>query len=129
MEVKKCKSCHEVIEGRRDKLYCSDYCKSAFHYQKNLDKTPSIYEHIDKQLKLNRRILQAHNLSGKSTIRAEKLLSTAFDPHYFTHYWKNQRGQVYLFCYDVGFLKLKENGQVKYVIVDWQKKMKPSNTI
>ena len=62
MEVKKCKSCHEVIEGRRDKLYCSDYCKSAFHYQKNLDKTPSVYEHIDKQLKLNRRILKAHNL-------------------------------------------------------------------
>jgi len=71
-------------------------------------------------LKLNRKILKSFNKAGKSTVRKEKMMEEGFDPKYFTHYWKNQKGQVYLFCYEYGFLNLVENNQSKYLLVRWQ---------
>ncbi|TLP71173.1 hypothetical protein ES765_19935 [Maribacter sp. ACAM166] len=48
------------------------------------------------------------------------LLELGFDPKFFTLYWKNQKGEVYLFIYKYGFLKKPENGKDKYVLVTWQ---------
>ena len=124
---RKCQHCHQPIEGRVDKLFCDDQCRASFHYAKNKNKKKTLFARIDRQLKLNRRLLKHFNQAGKSTIRAQKLLDAGFDPHYFTHYWKNQAGNVYLFCYDVGFLKLKENDKVKYILIEWQDYMKPSS--
>jgi len=64
--------------------------------------------------------LKLYNKAGKATLRKEVLLEEGFNPRYFTHYWKNQKGQVYLFCYEYGFLALKENKREKYVLVKWQ---------
>ena len=50
-------------------------------------------------------------------------MQEGFNPKFFTHYWKNKKGQVYLFCYDYGFLDLKDSGKAKYLIVEWQKYM------
>jgi len=41
----------------------------------------------------------------KATVRAEKLIEFGFNPGYFTHFWKNTKGDVYLFVYEYGFLK------------------------
>jgi len=117
---RKCLDCNKEIEGRIDKKFCSEYCKSAYHYKKNQDKEKSLFNEIDKQLKLNRRILKDFNRAGKATVRKQVLLATGFNPKYFTHYWKNSNGQVYLFCYEYGFLALKENQKDKYVLVQWQ---------
>jgi hypothetical protein len=43
-----------------------------------------------------------------------------FNPKYFTHYWKNKKGNVYLFCYEFGFLETQEQNKKKYVLVQWQ---------
>tara|TARA_X000000950_G_C13500975_1_gene491749 strand:+ start:170 stop:550 length:381 start_codon:yes stop_codon:yes gene_type:complete len=115
-----CLNCDEALKGRAGKLFCNNYCKSNYHYVKNKPNPQSIFSKIDKQLKLNRRLLQKFNQAGKSTIRKEKMLQAGFNPSIFTHYWKNKKGQVYLFCYDVGFLELEENGKTKYVLVDYQ---------
>jgi hypothetical protein len=80
----------------------------------------TLFARIDRQLKLNRRLLKHFNHSGKSTIRVQKLKDAGFNPNYFTHYWKNSSGKVYLFCYDVGFLKVKEKSLDKYLLIDWQ---------
>ena len=123
-EVKNgCLNCGEEIVGRKGKKYCGEYCKSNFHYEKNKGKGESLFKSIDKQLKLNRKILSVYNKAGKSTVRAEVLLKAGFNPGYFTNYWKNNKGDVYLFAYEFGFLKRKERGGVKYVLVTWQKYM------
>jgi hypothetical protein len=119
-ENKKCLYCKEEVIGRLDKMFCDPSCKSAFHYQKNLEKDASLYNRIDLQLKLNRRLLKNFNKAGKSTIRKEKLLEAGFNPKYFTHYWKNPKGDVYLFCYEFGFIQRTENKRLKYVLVEWQ---------
>ena len=119
-----CLECGSPFEGRKDRKFCSHYCKSAYHYKKNKEKGDSVFRSIDNQLKLNRRILKLYNKAGKATLRKEVLLEEGFNPRYFTHYWKNQKGQVYLFCYEYGFLALRENKREKYVLVKWQDYMK-----
>jgi hypothetical protein len=81
------------------------------------------YLFVDKQLKTNRKILKRYNQSGFTTLRKDVLMQEGFNPKFFTHYWKNKKGQVYLFCYDYGFLDLKDSGKAKYLIVEWQKYM------
>ncbi len=121
--MNQCPVCETEIIGRSDKKYCSVYCKSAHQYQKRKVEEERYYK-IDKQLKINRKILKAYNKSGLSKVRSEKLIGEGFDPKYFTNYWKNKKGQVYLFCYEYGFLKLiEENKKEKYLLVQWQSYM------
>lgn len=124
MEKEKCLNCNEILEGRAGKIFCTPYCKSNYHYEKNKAKAHKRFAIVDKQLKLNRKLLAKYNKAGKSTIRAEKMNSEGFDPMIFTNYWKNQKGDTYLFCYEYGFLKRIENEKIKYILVTWQDYMK-----
>ena len=121
--MKKCLNCDDPVTGRADKKFCSTYCKSSYHYSKNLDANDSVFVIMDKQLKLNRRLLKSYNKAGKATVRKVKLIEEGFNPNFFTHFWKNNKGDVYLFCYEFGFLSKQENGRAKYVLVEWQSYM------
>lgn len=118
-----CLSCNKIIEGRIDKLFCSAYCKTSFHYLKNKKKNRTRFNLVDEQLKRNRSILQHFHKTGKTTILKSELLDKGFDPNYFTNYWKNSTNDVYLFCYEYGFLSIKESAKKKYLIIDWQEYM------
>jgi len=117
---RECLYCGKELEGRTDKKYCDLHCKSAYQYKKEKQNPERFYNKVDNQLKLNRRILKEHNKGGKVTIRTNILLELGFDPNFFTHYWKNQKDEVYLFVYEYGFLKKTEQGKGKYVLVIWQ---------
>lgn len=118
--MRKCLNCMTELQGRTDKKFCDSHCKSSYHFEKTKKETPMFFKEVDRQLKTNRRLLKAFNKSGKSVIREQKLLESGFNPKFFTHYWKNQKGDVYLFCYEFGFLKKKENSTVKYILIHWQ---------
>ncbi|MWW24762.1 hypothetical protein [Algibacter lectus] len=118
-----CLACGKELIGRSDKIYCDLHCKSSYHYRKSLDEAPRFYNKVDNQLKLNRKILKNFNKSGKATVRAKVVLELGFNPKYFTHYWKNKKHDVYLFVYEFGFLKKKENNVEKYILIKWQEYM------
>lgn len=117
-----CKNCGKPIIGREGKKYCDTYCKSAYQYQQKKVKEP-LYFKIDKQLKKNRSILNFFNKAGKAYVPKSDLIDKGFDPKYFTHYWKNTKGQVYLFCYEFGFLEISDKGKSKFLLVQWQEYM------
>ena len=119
-----CPYCHEPITGRSDKKYCSPYCKSAYHYRQSKQKEVSLFRIIDQSLKNNRSLLKSYNKAGKATVRKEVLHAEGFEPRYFTHYWKAQNGNLYLFCYEYGFMEVKEHDVSKYVLITWQEYMK-----
>ena len=118
-----CKHCDKELQGRTDKKYCNLHCKSAFQYQLAKEQPERFFNIVDNQLKLNRKILKEFNRGGKVTVRAELINEMGFDANFFTHYWKNQKGEVYLFVYEYGFLKIKEQTNEKYVLVLWQEYM------
>lgn len=122
IDFKTCPICDALIKGRTDKKFCSIKCKSIAQYE-NRQETETFYLKVDRQLKINRKLLKKHNKSGFTTIRQSQLLTEGFNPKFFTHYWKNQKGDVYLFVYEFGFLSLKNNGKEKYVLVTWQEYM------
>ena len=115
-----CLFCGKRLEGRTDKKYCNLHCKSAYQYKKAKESPERFYNKVDNQLRLNRKILKEYNKGGKVTVRAEILLKLGFDPKFFTHYWKNQKGDVYFFVYEYGFLRKSENGKDKYILIIWQ---------
>jgi hypothetical protein len=115
-----CLSCKNKLEGRSDKKFCDIHCKSSYQYQQSKLHEPRFYNKVDNQLKLNRKILKYFNKAGKSVIRVTTLIEHGFDPNFFTHYWKNSKGDVYLFVYEYGFLKKKEHNLEKYILIKWQ---------
>ena len=117
---KTCLYCKKELTGRTDKKFCDPQCKSAHQYQQAKEKPERFYIIVDNQLKLNRKILKEYNKGGKVTVRANMLTQEGFDPNFFTHYWKNTKGDVYLFVYEYGFLKRVEHGVEKYVLIKWQ---------
>jgi hypothetical protein len=121
METEKfCLACKRELQGRSDKKFCDSYCKSAYHYKKNRQEDGSFYFQVDNQLRKNRKILKSFNKAGKATVRAQILIDMGFNPNFFTHYWKNSKGDVYLFVYEFGFLSRTENGKRKFILVTWQ---------
>lgn len=121
-----CKHCNKELRGRTDKKYCNLHCKSAYQYQLSKEQPERFYNKVDNQLKLNRKILKEFNKGGKVTVRAALINELGFDANYFTHFWKNNKGEVYLFVYEYGFLKIKEQTKEKYVLVIWQEYMNKS---
>ncbi|MGB5499749.1 MAG: hypothetical protein WBM77_12545, partial [Maribacter sp.] len=116
---KLCPVCGILLKGRSDKKYCSVKCKSINQYE-NRQETEAFYLKVDRQLRTNRKILKRYNKSGFTTLRKSELIAEGFDPKFFTHYWKNKKGDVYLFVFEYGFLKTKDIEKEKYVLVTWQ---------
>ncbi len=120
MKQKLCMQCSKVLEGRSDKKFCDAHCKSSYQYQKSKTEAPRFYNKVDNQLKLNRKILKQYNKAGKVTVRTAFLQKDGFNSNFFTHFWKNSKKDVYLFVYEFGFLKRKENNVEKYILIKWQ---------
>ncbi|MDA7804048.1 hypothetical protein N8987_05680 [Crocinitomix sp.] len=59
-------------------------------------------------------------MKSKVTIRKEELLKEGFNPRFFTHFWKTQTGDTYLFCYDQGFKEIMDHDRKKYLLILWQ---------
>jgi len=123
MTLRTCPVCEASIKGRIDKIYCSDKCKSIKQYERR-QKEDTFFLEVDRQLKVNRRILKKYNASGYTTIEKSVLIDQGFNPNFFTHYWKNSKNDVYLFVYEFGFLKVKKSAKNKYLLVIWQDYMK-----
>ena len=117
-----CPVCGSELKGRRDQIYCSANCKSAAQYENRII-NEELFFRIDKQLKINRKVLKKYNRKGSTKLRAETLFQEGFNPNFFTHFWKNNKNQVYLFCYEYGFLKLKDKENEKYLLIQWQEYM------
>lgn len=105
---RKCPVCNEIIMGRADKKFCSDQCRNSFNNKHNSDAT-NVVRNINNILRKNRRVLQTLNKqSGKTLVSKETLLINGFNFTYSTHSYKTKKGDIYQFCYEHGYLHLKD---------------------
>ena len=108
-KIKLCLTCSKPIKGRTDKKFCDDYCRNNYNNQLKSNTTNHV-RNINNALGKNRRILE--NFFGKEDIiktTKDKLLEKGFQFKYITHTYTNKKGNVYFFCYDVGYLPLEND--------------------
>lgn len=118
-----CPVCDQSFKGRIDKKFCSSNCKSIYHYERKIIEDQKYFS-VNRQLKTNRKVLKKYNRTGMTSLRREVLHAEGFNPAYFTHQWKNKRGQTYYFSFDLGILPLEDRKgktlKYKYLIIEWQ---------
>lgn len=117
---KECIECSETFQGRIDKKFCSDLCRNSYNNKINSDSTNYV-RNVNAILRKNRRILE--ELIPEQTAKASKakLLQKGFNFTYYTNIYTTQKGVIYYFCYEYGYLPLekeyfflvkrKENGE------------------
>ena len=106
-EEKYCLDCGELIKGRSDKKFCNDQCRNNYNNKQNSD-TLAIVRNINSILKRNRKILEELiPAEGKTRITKSKLIEKGYILNYNTHTYTTQKGAVYHFCYEYGFLPLE----------------------
>lgn len=111
---KTCLECDEKIVGRADKKFCSDYCRNTYNNRLNRD-NKNMMRNVHNRLRKNYRVLEKLNPDGKTTVTKLKLLKSGFNFTYFTSLYTTQKGTVYYFVYDQGYLPIA-HGE-KYVLV------------
>lgn len=107
--AKHCLQCGNKIAGRTDKKFCNDYCRNAYNNQLKSVNNATV-RNINNALIKNRRILEA--MLGEEKMMKqpkEKFLNHGFSFKYFTHQYTNQKGNVYFFCYEFGYLPLEHD--------------------
>jgi hypothetical protein len=102
-----CLTCHKPLRGRTDKKFCDDYCRNSYNNQLKAA-TNNHVRNINHALGKNRRILESFFRAGDEMARTtkDKLLQKGFLFKYTTHTYTNKKGNVYFFCYDLGYLPL-----------------------
>ena len=106
MEDKKCLECEEVLKGRVDKKFCSDYCRNAYNNRVNKD-SKNLIRNINNRLRKNYKILSELNISGKTKVTRTKVYDKGFDFSFFTSIYKTKTGNTYFYIYDEGYLPLE----------------------
>lgn len=103
-----CHECGEKIEGRSDKKFCSDQCRNTYNNRMHQDYN-NMMRNVNNILRKNRRILKKYNPHGKAKVQRKTIINEGFRFEYLTNIYKTQKGHVYKFCYDQGYLELDNN--------------------
>jgi predicted nucleic acid-binding Zn ribbon protein len=117
-----CLDCGLPIVGRIDKKFCGDSCRT--HYN-NLKKQatatmkPAFLKEIPKIINTNYRILKELNQNKPTKVRKAQLEKLGFNFQYLTSCYTTAKGDTYRFCFDQGYLEIKE-GMVLLVQQDSQ---------
>lgn len=103
-----CLSCGKTLKGRLDKKFCDDYCRNAYNNLQNSDRN-NLVRNINNILRRNRRIMEELLPETEQTAKfpRQKLHEKGYDFQYHTHQVQTQKGSVYTFCYEYGFLPLE----------------------
>jgi hypothetical protein len=105
---KKCLDCELVIKGRADKKFCDDQCRSNYNNKIKTDHHAQV-KAINQILLKNRKVLEKLNPEGTIKVPEAKLLQKGFNFKYLTHTYTTQKGDLYKFCYEFGYLKLEHD--------------------
>jgi len=123
---KECRNCGErIIFGRTDKKFCTDVCRIDYNNKVKIQRRgdhPEFVKKITRILTNNHQILRKLNAHGKTIVSEQYLIDLGFNFNYQTSYQTTKKGDVYHFCFDQGYLKIKDS-QVLLVVQQNQTRM------
>ena len=100
-----CKACDEEIRGRRDKQFCSDYCRAAHYNHRHADIT-QMMRSIHCTLRRNRTILLQLSRGINQKVHRLTLLRKGLHFGFVTQVVSTHEGHTLCFCYDQGYKDL-----------------------
>lgn len=109
-----CPNCDGPVSGRIDKRFCSDLCRNDYHNKERISDARSV-RYVNQILNRNRKILRDCSSSRSPKFPTAYLSSRGFDFNYFTHQVKDARGDVHVYCYDLGYQKL-DDGYISLIL-------------
>jgi hypothetical protein len=101
-----CLDCGLQLQGRVDKKFCDDQCRSNYN-NRIYSESSAFVKEVNSILKRNRKILEELNPSGKTKVQRRKLIARGFDFSFITSIYQTQSGKTYYFCYEYGYLPLE----------------------
>lgn len=100
-----CEECGTPLQGRSDKRFCTDQCRSTHNNRRNRESNLYVRE-VNLVLRKNRRILDSLNPGGRVKVPAARLKDSGFDFRYHTSVGRAQEGGTCYYCYDQGYVPL-----------------------
>jgi hypothetical protein len=109
-QTAQCLNCDKTVKGRTDKKFCGDYCRNSYNNQLKAAKN-NLVRNINNALGKNRRVLESFFKTEEEIAKThkDKLLEKGFQFKYMTHTYTNKKGNVYFFCYDLGYMPLEND--------------------
>ena len=106
MEARSCLECGEIVKGRIDKKFCSDYCRNTYNNKVDKD-SKNLIRNTNNRLRKNYKVLTELNTSGKTKVSRARLYDKGFDFHFCTSTYTTKAGKTYFYVYDQGYLPLE----------------------
>lgn len=106
---RQCPTCGSRFNGRSDKRYCSEQCRTSFNLQRR-KRTEAPLTAVLATLRRNRSILKDLCPQKKTWVSRDRLEALKFNPTVFSSIYRNNRNQSYYFCGDYGFLPMHREG-------------------
>jgi predicted nucleic acid-binding Zn ribbon protein len=106
---KSCFHCGKPVQGRSDKKFCANHCRSEYNNRKNkTQENNSSIIRIHRILQHNRSILYRLMEKGdRGCVSVEMLVELGFHFGFHTHI-VTIKNKTKVFCYDIGYLKKNE---------------------
>ena len=108
MEKRICPECGDTYEGRRDKKFCCDQCRTGNFNRINADQNKYMRD-INNILRKNRRILAQALHKKAHPVRGMSLVEEGFRFSYFTHELPTDKGSTMRYCYEFGYAKVGDD--------------------
>ncbi len=99
-----CIECQEPLNGRCDKKFCDDNCRTAYNNRVKSQET-NFVRNVNNILRRNRRILRHFFSLESPRVRREQLTETGFLFSYFTRVHTVGK-EKYTFVYEYGFMEI-----------------------
>ena len=96
MENRTCLECDNIVRGRVDKKFCSDYCRNAYNNRINKG-SKNLIRNVNNRLRKNYKILSELNTRGKTKVLRTKLYDQGFDFQLFTSIYTTKTGNTYFY--------------------------------
>ena len=102
LEKKICLNCEKTIQGRADKKFCDDICRSNHHNM--LYRESSVFHKpITRILVKNRKILEKMQVKRIRYTDKTYMINAGFHFDFITHMHVNESGTQYRFCFEFGY--------------------------
>ena len=107
-----CLDCGLRLEGRVDKKFCGDDCRTHYHNVLNKNSNGALRE-INSILKRNSSILKKLSAGKVTKLTKNSLSASGFNFDFFTHQEYASNGDVYNYCYQYGYSLVKGTNEVR----------------